>query len=135
MEWTKAEKEFVDGARVMRLATVGIDGQPHNVAVCPVLRRGRVYFASEVEATKVRNIRARPNVAVVFDDYSENWRNLRGVMVVGDARIVAKRMFSSLRKELYAKFPQYKSEAPLDAKDSVIVEVTPVRKFSWGFEG
>jgi len=132
MKWTKAEKEFVGTARVARLATVSPEGIPHNVPVCPLLDSGKIFFGTEAKAKKVRNIDANPRVAIVFDDYTEAWKHLRGIMIQGTARIVTAREFRSVRQKIYAKFLQYQSAAPLGEKDSAIVEVTAEHKLSWG---
>jgi nitroimidazol reductase NimA-like FMN-containing flavoprotein (pyridoxamine 5'-phosphate oxidase superfamily) len=133
MKLSQNEREFVEHARVARVATAGADGLLHNVPICPLTVGDNVYFASEGDATKVRNINANPNVALVFDDYSESWALLRGVMIRGRARVVGRQEFTVLRKKLYEKFLQYEDSAPLDEKDSVIIEITPVSSFSWGF--
>jgi len=51
---------FIRSQRVARLATVGRDGTPHNIPVCTVAASGRLYFASEKDARKVRNIARNP---------------------------------------------------------------------------
>ena len=134
MKLTAKEKDFVECMRVARVATVSGDGVPHNVPVCPLFERNKIYFATERGAKKVRNIKSNPNVTMVFDEYSEAWDYLRGVMFQGNARIVNAREFRDFRRKIYAKYSQYQRSAPLGERDSVIVEVKPDRKFSWGFE-
>jgi nitroimidazol reductase NimA-like FMN-containing flavoprotein (pyridoxamine 5'-phosphate oxidase superfamily) len=134
MKLTAKEKDFVECLRVARVATVSADGVPHNVPVCPVLEKNKIYFGTERHARKVRNIDGNPKVTVVFDEYTEAWDYLRGVMFQGKARIVNTKEFRGLRKKIYDKYSQYEDSAPLGERDSVIVEVTPERKFSWGFE-
>jgi PPOX class probable F420-dependent enzyme len=124
---------FIRSQRVARVATVGPDGTPHNVPVCVVFASGRLYFASDKKARKVRNLRARPTVALAFDEYGENWKNLRGVMVVGRAAVVDHgAVFQRVRRALYRKYKQYARMAPLEEGQSVIVGVTPTETFSWG---
>ncbi len=132
MKWTKAEKEFVAMARVARLATVDSQGTPHNVPICPLLANGKLYFGTEAGAKKVRNIRANGRVAIVFDDYTEAWGHLRGTMIQGAARVLAREQFRAFRKMIYTKYLQYESTSPLIEGEAAIVEVTPRRKFSWG---
>jgi nitroimidazol reductase NimA-like FMN-containing flavoprotein (pyridoxamine 5'-phosphate oxidase superfamily) len=132
MKLTVAEKKFITSMRVMRVATVDSDGVPHNVPVCPVVDKDRIYFATERKARKIRNIKTNPSVTCVFDEYTEVWEYLRGVMIQGEARIVNATEFRRLRKRIYAKYAQYESEAAIGERDSVIVEVKPNRKFSWG---
>src|SRR5262245_33310719 len=107
MKLSAKEKEFVECLRVARVATLSSDGAPHNVPVCPMLEKNKIYFGTGKTAKKVRNIQANPGVTVVFDEYSEAWAYLRGVMFQGKARIVKAGEFRNLRKKIYAKYSQY----------------------------
>jgi PPOX class probable F420-dependent enzyme len=120
----EAETELVRWSRVARLATVG-GGELHVVPVSPVLDGDRLVFASDAGSAKVRNIRADPRVAIVFDDYAEDWTALRQVFVRGRAQVVdAGVEWSRLRELLYQKYLQYEEQAPLEEGDSVMVVVT-----------
>jgi PPOX class probable F420-dependent enzyme len=132
VRWNKKERDFVDSLRVARLATADARGRPHTVPICPLLDGEKIYVGSEAGAKKVRNIEANPRVAIVFDDYSEAWAHLRGIMIQGEARVVKLAEFRRLRKKMYAKYLMYESMAALGDDDSVIIEITPRRKFSWG---
>jgi nitroimidazol reductase NimA-like FMN-containing flavoprotein (pyridoxamine 5'-phosphate oxidase superfamily) len=134
MKLTTKEKEFVKCLRVARVATVASDGVPHNVPVCPLFEKDKIYFGSDRSARKIRNIESNPRVTMVFDDYTEAWAYLRGIMVQGKARIVNAKEFREIRKKIYAKYSQYEDSSPLEDRDSAIVEVAPVRKFTWGIE-
>ena len=133
MRLKKAEREFLMFQRVCRLATVGKNGRPHNVPVCPVLDRDRIYFGSAADAVKVQNIKGNPHVALVYDEYTEAWAGLKGVLVWGTARVVdAGPTFRRIQRLLYQRFPQYEGYAAIREKDSAVVEVTLTRTFSWG---
>ena len=135
MRLKKAQAQFIQWERLCRVATVGETGVPHVVPVCHVLVDGRIYFASGNDARKVINLRANPRVTLAVDLYSDDWSTLRGVMVQGEARMIEKGpRFRRIRALLYRKYPQYPDEAALEEGDSVIVEVEPLRVFSWGFE-
>ncbi len=135
MRLKKAITRLIQWERVCRVATAGQTGMPHVVPVCHVVAGDRIYFASGNDARKTFNLRANPRVAVTVDLYSDDWSHLKGVMVQGRARLIDKgRRFRAVRALLYKKYPQYPAEAALDESDSVIVEVTPTRVFSWGVE-
>ena len=38
------------------------------------------------------------------------------------------------RKKPYQKYPKYESESALEPGESVIVELSPDKKFTWGFD-
>ncbi len=131
----KEAAELVRWERVCRVATASADGRPHVVPVCHVLSDGRLYFGTGNDARKVLNLKANPQLAVTIDLYSEDWTNLRGVMLTGVARLIERGPeFRKVRRLLYAKYPQYPDEAALDESDSVIVELTPTQVFAWGLD-
>jgi nitroimidazol reductase NimA-like FMN-containing flavoprotein (pyridoxamine 5'-phosphate oxidase superfamily) len=130
---TKKVEQLIARERVCRVATVGDGVMPHCVPVCHVVSGGKIYFGSGSGATKVRHLESNPNVAVTVDLYSDDWAHLRGVMVQGTATVIERGpRFARARDLLYAKYPQYRSEAALSPSDSVVIEVTPSHVFRWG---
>jgi len=130
---TKKVAEFVQLERVCRVATSGAAGMPHVVPVCHALSGGKIYIGSG-KGRKVKNLAENPQVTVVVDVYSDAWSLLRGVMIQGRAKVVARGPgFRRGRDLLYLKYPHYRREAALSPADSVVIEVTPTRVFTWGF--
>jgi len=135
MRMTKATARLIERERVCRVATAGGRGMPHLVPVCQALAGGKIYFASGNDGRKALNLAQNPQVAVTVDLYSEDWAHLKGVMVQGRARLIPRgATFRRIRALLYKKYPQYPREAALDESDSVVVEVTPTRVFTWGLK-
>jgi PPOX class probable F420-dependent enzyme len=124
---------FIRGQRVARVATVGRDGGPQNVPVCVVAASGRIYFASDKDARKVRHLRQNPRVALVFDRYSENWKRLAGVTVLGTCTLIDQgAAFRRIRQALYRKYKPYSRMQPIEEGECVIICVTPTASFAWG---
>ena len=135
MKLKKAVVRLIEGERVCRVATTCPQGMPHLVPVCHVVSGGRIYFASYVKGRKMENLRANQRVAVTVDLYSEAWAQIKGVMVQGRATLIGPGpRFRKIRRQLYAKYPQYPVRAPLGESDSVMIEVTPTHVFSWGLD-
>lgn len=135
MRLRRAHADFLTLQRVAHVATADARGIPHVVPVCLVVEKGRLYFASGRTGRKIDHLRQNPQVAVSADDYSEAWDGLRGVVVQGTARVHARNpTFRRIRRRLYAKYPQYRTEATLGDTDSVVVEITPRRAYAWGFD-
>ena len=131
---SKKVEEFVALERVCRVATSGAAGMPHAVPVCHVWSGGKVIFGSGDTGRKMKNLAENPQVTVVVDVYSDVWSTLRGVMIQGRAKVVERGpRFRRGRDLLYRKYPHYSRDAALSPSDSVIVEVTPTRVFTWGF--
>ena len=135
MRLSKKVAKLIASERVCRVATTGAEGRPHLVPVCHVLAGDKIYFGSGDDARKVKNLRDNPQIAITVDLYSDDWSQLRGVMVQGTARLIERGpRFKQARARLYAKYPQYSKEAALSPSDSVIVEVTPTHVFTWGLD-
>ena len=135
MRLNKKTARLIANERVCRVATTGPEGRPHLVPVVHVLAGDKIYFGSGDDGRKVRNLRDNPHVALTVDLYSDDWSQLRGVMVQGTARLIERGpRFKQARARLYAKYPQYAKEAALSPSDSVIVEVSPTHVFTWGLD-
>ena len=114
---------------------------PHSVPICFVYD-GKVFYTAVDRKPKrvvperlvrLRHIRAVPQVALLIDEYREDWRRLWYVLVLGKAKLIPK----SAREEraeairrLRAKYPQY--AAGMLADDAPIIRITPERIISWG---
>ena len=134
MRLTKKVARLFELERVCRVATANPAGMPHLVPVCQVVADGKIYFASGDDGRKALNLTANPRVAVTVDLYSDDWAQIRGVMVQGRATLHARGpRFRKIRALLYRKYPQYSRDAAISESDSVVVEVAPVRVFTWGF--
>ena len=132
---SKSATMMVGRERVCRLATVSADGVPHLVPLCHVLTGGKIYLGSADRGAKVRNIKANSRVTVTVDVYSDYWNGLKGVMVQGRAKLIERgAAFQRARRKLYAKYPHYPTDAALSPSDSVIIEITPIHVFTWGFD-
>jgi nitroimidazol reductase NimA-like FMN-containing flavoprotein (pyridoxamine 5'-phosphate oxidase superfamily) len=127
------ELAFIRSQRVARVATSSADGVPHNVPISPVAVNGKFYFASSLNARKVRNLRCNPRIALCFDHYTEDWKRLAGVMIVGRATLIKQGVkFRRIRAALYRRYKLYSQLFPLEEGETVIVCVTPSKSFAWG---
>ncbi|HKP13581.1 MAG TPA: TIGR03668 family PPOX class F420-dependent oxidoreductase [Blastocatellia bacterium] len=124
--------------RVARLATADGDGRPAAIPVCYVFD-GEHFYSPVDEKPKqvaprrlkrVRNIEANPHVALVIDDYADDWSKLVYVLVSGLASIIQPggdehaRAVSMLRD----KYPQYTAMA---IDERIIIKITPTRIKQW----
>ena len=135
MRLNKKVAKLIALERVCRVATAGSEGRPHLVPVCHVLAGDKIYFGSGDDARKVKNLKDNPQITVTIDLYSDDWSQLRGVMVQGTARLIERGpRFNQARSRLYAKYPQYAKEAAISPSDSVVVEITPTHVFAWGLD-
>ena len=141
MKIPEAAATYISTRRVARLATAAADGRPHVVPICYAFDGASVYTALDLkpkrveplQLKRVRNILANPRVALVVDDYTEEWSELAHVLVDGLGAVVTDE--TELRRAvelLREKYPQY--ETLLDDSPTVL-RITPERVVTWGLPG
>jgi nitroimidazol reductase NimA-like FMN-containing flavoprotein (pyridoxamine 5'-phosphate oxidase superfamily) len=133
MAWSKAKQmKFLSDAPVIRVATANRSCKPHVTPVCHVVWKEKIYWASDLDAVKLKNLAHHRSVALVADVYNNNWRNMGGVMVQGTAKIIRNGpVFLAVRGLLYKKYKVYKSKAGFEEGEAAIIEVTPKHRFDW----
>ena len=93
-----AVEEFIERARVARLATIDSEFKPHLVPVVFVFNGNHFFIpvdekrkiAKPEKLKRIRNIQDNPNVTLLIDEYSEDWNKLAFVMIQGKASIATK---------------------------------------------
>ena len=132
-ELPEAARALIEAARRAVLATVDARGVPASVPICFALKGAEIVTAvdhkpkGERELRRVRNVRANPDVCVLFDRWDEDWRKLGWVQVYGSARIEPPRWAEA---ELVQRYPQYVERPP----EGDVIVVTPSRVVWWSFE-
>lgn len=137
---------FIRDRRVGHLASADAGGQPSVVPVCYALleRDGEPWIGIALdekpkgnprELKRVRNIRERPEVSLVVDDYSEEWLELAWVLVRGKASVLEpgepghREIVAALRD----KYPQY---ASMRLEERPTIAIRELTTSSWrGGEG
>lgn len=122
----------VAAARVARLASVDPAGRLHVVPICFALDGETLVSAVDAKAKastrpqRLVNVRASPEVALLVDEYDEDWSRLWWVRLRGRARVVEE---EPEREDalalLAAKYPQYRDEPP--PGPAIVVELTEWR--------
>jgi len=129
----------LDTARVARLATLDAGRMPHVVPICFACDGSVFYSAIDRKPKRVapsrlvrlKNIRGTPQVALLVDQYDEDWTRLWYILVRGEAELVsASAEQESAIQRLRAKYPQYDKDMLAD--DAPVLRITPVRITAWG---
>ena len=136
MQWKKSKQlRFLADAPVIRVATVGKDERPQVTPVCHVVWRGNIYWCSDLNTVKLKNLEHHRWVALVADEYRANWRKMGGVEVRGKAKIIREGpLFRQVRGQLYRKYKVYRSNAPFEEGEAAILEVKPEEMFNWWYK-
>jgi len=138
-ELSEGERQFIQAHRVARLATVDASGQPFVVPICYAFD-GRVIYSALDEKPKnvapgqlkrVRNIQANPHVALVIDDYAEDWNRLAYIQLRGRADLlpVGTAEHTTAIRLLREKYPQYQAMA-IDRQP--VIRIAPEAIVAWG---
>ena len=126
-------------ARVARLATLDAERRPHAVPICFVLDGSVFYSAIDRKPKRVapsrlarlKNVKATPHVALLVDQYDEDWTRLWYVLVRGEAELVSSSAeHNRAIQRLRAKYPQY--DADMLADEAPVLRITPVTVTVWG---
>lgn len=135
---TDDQQRFLDGQRVARLATADAAGRPHVIPICFLATGSTVYFtidekpkrSSRGPLKRIANMRENPSVALVFDHYDEDWRQLGWVMVRGLAEELASGdEHDSAQAGLRARYPQL---ANMRIEQLPVVAIRIEHAASWG---
>ena len=120
-------KTIINKAKVARLATADLEYKPHLVPIVFVFDNDlNCYFIPIDEKTKrsgpenlkrVKNIQENPNVALLIDEYNEDWTKLYFIMIQGKASMVGGKkleqnemqLLEKAHKLLCNKYPQYQN--------------------------
>jgi PPOX class probable F420-dependent enzyme len=134
-----AEAAFVLKQRVARLATADENGTPHVVPVCYAFDGTRFYTpldekpkrVSGRQLRRVHNIEARPEVALVIDQYADDWSQLGYVLVHGHAQLIepTHALHQQALLLLRERYVQYRTMA---LEQHPVIVITPQRLSSWG---
>jgi PPOX class probable F420-dependent enzyme len=126
---TPWEKDFITTRRVARLATVDPAGQPHVVPIVYAFDGARLYTPIDAkpkrvgarQLRRVLNIEANAKVAVIIDDYAEDWTQLAWVQLRGTARLVETGSdYTTGLNLLQRKYPQYQT-MPLHGQPVIVI--------------
>jgi PPOX class probable F420-dependent enzyme len=132
-------EKFIERARVARLATTGSESIPHLVPVVFVFDGNHFFIpidekrktAEPLKLKRIRNINENPNVALLVDEYAEDWTKLAFVMIQGKASIVNKSQENSqleaAYKKLISKYTQYQKIG----LGEICIMIKPEKVVSW----
>jgi PPOX class probable F420-dependent enzyme len=115
-------RSIICGARVARLATVDSENcKPYLVPVVFIYDGNNFYIPIDEKAKRskpenlkrVKNIQTNPNVALLIDEYNEDWKKIWFIMIQGNASLInnieskQNRLVQRVHRLLYEKYPQY----------------------------
>ena len=139
MEFSTDVGDFISSHRIARFATTDSSGVPHIIPVCYVFDGAVLYSALDLKPKRVsvfklkrvQNILNNSDVALIVDDYSEDWDELAYVLVQGKAELINDGRSEQATAEalLRDKYAQY-----LDSltEGCPIIKIVPTHFVKWG---
>ena len=126
---------YLDSHRVARLSTIDQDGFPHLVPVCFVRINNTIYITVDQKPKKtnrlsrLKNIEKNPSVALLVDQYDEDWSRLSWLMLRGEANILTSGMeYNTAQTQLKQKYKQYK---PMTLTTLPLIAIQVIKVNSW----
>jgi PPOX class probable F420-dependent enzyme len=142
---------IINRARVGRFSTVDYENMPHTVPVVFAFDGHHYYIPLDKKRKKtetikklkrVINIQHNPNVALLIDEYDEDWSKLVFVMIQGKAYLIGNKKeegnenndyndnnfsLKEIHKLFYQKYPQYKQVG----MGQYCIKIQPQKTISW----
>ena len=134
-----AVEEFIERARVARLATIDSEFKPHLVPVVFVFDGNHFFIpvdekrktAKPEKLKRIRNIQDNPNVTLLIDEYSEDWTKLAFVMIQGKASVATKEEGNIQVREAYKKLMTKYIQYQKVGVGEMCIIITPKKVASW----
>ena len=136
------ELDLIRAARRAVLATIAADGAPRLVPITFVFEDDVIYTSLDEKPKRVsdprdlaraRDIAQRPRVAVLVDDWDEDWSQLGWLRLAGSARLIGpddkhRAEHAKAVRLLRAKYAQYADHA-LETRP--VIRIAVERSSSW----
>jgi PPOX class probable F420-dependent enzyme len=132
------QEHFLNKNRTLYLATHGVDGFPHLVAMWYARDADRILMTTYRKSQKVANLLADPRAALLLED-GTTYDTLRGVFLRGDCQVIddeatALRTLESIRQRAEGpsqSSPEALAGMRLQAKKRVVLVFQPEKNRSW----
>lgn len=129
-KFNKKEEKFLLENEVCRLSTSHND-IPHITPVTYIYEKNFLFFATDYETRKYKNIKVNNKIAVAIDTYSSSVEN-KAVIMQGIADIIeGGREFRDLYRKFSKKFEWVRKD-PWKEGEAPFIKIKTFNKISWG---
>ena len=128
--FNKKERKFLLENEVCRVST-SHNEVPHVTPVAYIYEKNFLFFATDYETRKYKNLKVNNRIAASIDIYSSSIEN-KAVLVQGTADIIEKgREFRNLYQKFYKKFEWVRKD-PWKEGEAPFIKIKTLNKISWG---
>jgi PPOX class probable F420-dependent enzyme len=139
LDISEAIRQFILSHQVARLATASRTGQPHVIPFCYAFDGTNIYFVvdekpkpTDKPLKRIRNMVENPQVALVIDDYTDDWTQLAYVLITGRASMVSDELeYDRVLMLLRERYPQYR-QMVLSFTRNTMVRIAVTKVHAWG---
>jgi len=116
--------QYLSKRKFITLATANKKGEPLSHTVAYVNKGPDVYFSTNKQSRKIKNLSKNPKIAYSLYDPVEHLDEIKSLQVAGRATLISdKKVAEDVLNQLKIKFP-YMADIPIDS-DNIIVKITP----------
>jgi nitroimidazol reductase NimA-like FMN-containing flavoprotein (pyridoxamine 5'-phosphate oxidase superfamily) len=128
--FNKKERKFLLENEVCRVST-SHNEVPHVTPVAYIYEKNFLFFATDYETRKYKNLKVNNRIAASIDIYNSSIEN-KAVLVQGTADIIEKgREFRNLYQKFYKKFEWVRKD-PWKEGEAPFIKIKTFNKISWG---
>jgi uncharacterized protein len=128
--FSKSEEKFLLDNEVCRVSTSHND-VPHIAPVTYIYQKSFLFFATDYETQKYKNLKVNNRIAAAIDVYDSSVEN-KAVIVQGTAEIIEKGTeFRDLYQRFYRKFEWVRKD-PWNEGEAPFIKIKTINKISWG---
>jgi uncharacterized protein len=128
--FSKSEEKFLLKNEICRVSTSHKD-VPHIAPVTYIYQKNFLFFATDYETRKYKNLKVNNRIAAAIDFYNSSIEN-KAVIVQGTADIIEKgKEFRDLYQKFYKKFEWVKQD-PWKEGEAPLIKIKTLDKISWG---
>ena len=140
MKFDSKQLAFLSKNYIARVASCGKDMHPHVSPVYFANNADSIFFATEKDTKKFKDISENASAGVVVDDFDADWlHNKKSANTVEHAVVVSGRAmifnrgseYHEMYSKLFEKYPDYREENWKEGA-SPIIRVRAERITSWG---
>ena len=129
-------KDFIKSQKILRLATIDPNGNPHIVPVWFDYIKDKFFIGTNTRTRKTRNIKINSKVSFCIDVGIKSPK-VFGIMGIGKARLILdEKQVQAIAKKIllrYFKSLRNKSAQQLLNDTDCVIEIIPKKLRSWKF--
>jgi uncharacterized protein len=130
INFTVKEMEFLSNNESCRIATVSPDSTPHITPVSYIFQKDMLFFATDYNTKKYKNLKQNPNIALVVDTYSSLKNS--AIIIHGKVNFVEQGIKFQKLYEIFDRKFEWVRVDPWKESEAPFVQVEPYKKISWG---